>query len=434
MLPPQTIENAGDAAAAVEAEVARRQLSAAEARTTVRLVREIPGSCERCALRFLGVQRHAVYALPAGVIASALDSLGAGPAAAEGAGPAAAPRRDGDAGGGLTCPLCLGVLQHGDSPFYVDPVVEALRREDYDAPGFDLRLTVPSSILVRTQSVLVYLRKRSRDLGLPLRAAPQATADLKETLRHLLGCRAAAALGKRLDPAPSPLTVTAVYENPDTARDHVFLTQVASLNFTLATKLCKGKTIVTGDSRPNIAAALGAISDKDFLALGACPPAAVAGGGSLAEVVFSRSPVFVGGRYLKLSRDVSQTPFVINGQRKGETSVAEIIGDVVAKAFRADSYNLVSSGREDVDVRMLNEGRPFYLEITNPRTACLSADDVRRLQLAVNAQSEKVRVRYLGLVSEEATGVIKEGEESKSKTYRSLVWVASPITPDLLGM
>lgn len=39
-----------------------------------------------------------------------------------------------------------------------------------------------------------------------------------------------------------------------------------------------------------------------------------------------------------------------------------------------------SSGREDVDVRMLGTGRPFVIEFVNPRTNRLCQETVKVLQ------------------------------------------------------
>ena len=50
-----------------------------------------------------------------------------------------------------------------------------------------------------------------------------------------------------------------------------------------------------------------------------------------------------------------------------ETSVEEIILEEISKTFRFDQAKFSSSGREDVDVRMLGTGRPFLFEIANPR-------------------------------------------------------------------
>ena len=77
----------------------------------------------------------------------------------------------------------------------------------------------------------------------------------------------------------------------------------------------------------------------------------------LASVRVTRSAVLaVGGRYAKLSRCLSQTPWLIDGERKHETSVEELIAAPVLTVFRnpvspAVTSTFISSGREDVDVR-----------------------------------------------------------------------------------
>lgn len=43
------------------------------------------------------------------------------------------------------------------------------------------------------------------------------------------------------------------------------------------------------------------------------------------------------------------------------------MGKVLTKYFKTDKYKFHSGGREDIDVRMLNNGRPFVMEMVNPR-------------------------------------------------------------------
>merc|ERR1712243_186499 len=78
-------------------------------------------------------------------------------------------------------------------------------------------------------------------------------------------------------------------------------------------------------------------------------------------------PVFVGGRYNKYSRSLPQSPWLVEGERKVKNSVQEYIADPVMEHFKADKYNFSSSGREDVDVKMLGDGRPFIVELINAR-------------------------------------------------------------------
>jgi tRNA pseudouridine synthase 10 len=61
-------------------------------------------------------------------------------------------------------------------------------------------------------------------------------------------------------------------------------------------------------------------------------------------------PVFVGGRYLKYSRNISQSRWMIDDERMGEGSVQEVIGDVVFPPYKGDSYKFHAAGREDIDV------------------------------------------------------------------------------------
>lgn len=66
--------------------------------------------------------------------------------------------------------------------------------------------------------------------------------------------------------------------------------------------------------------------------------------------------VNVGGRYRKMSRDLSQTPWILGGVRMKEDSVQEIICKELCPFFGIDPQEqnekviFMGSGREDVDV------------------------------------------------------------------------------------
>ena len=89
------------------------------------------------------------------------------------------------------------------------------------------------------------------------------------------------------------------------------------------------------------------------------------------------APVYVAGRYAKFARETYHSrPGRIaqsNGleQRKVFKTLLE---DAILKAANADGAKFNSSGREDLDVRMLGEGRPFVLEVHNPKS---SASELR---------------------------------------------------------
>lgn len=73
----------------------------------------------------------------------------------------------------------------------------------------------------------------------------------------------------------------------------------------------------------------------------------------LDKITVSGPTIFVAGRYRKLSRSLSQTPWILHGKRMMEESVSEIIVEHFAEFFDipADKVIFSSSGREDVDVR-----------------------------------------------------------------------------------
>lgn len=64
-----------------------------------------------------------------------------------------------------------------------------------------------------------------------------------------------------------------------------------------------------------------------------------------------------------------------------KTSVEELIITPIREFFGSERINFVSSGREDVDVRMLGTGRPFLLEIEDP---------TRNLSTALKTHFEKI--------------------------------------------
>jgi tRNA pseudouridine synthase 10 len=96
------------------------------------------------------------------------------------------------------------------------------------------------------------------------------------------------------------------------------------------------------------------------------------------------APIYVAGRYFKFARNISQTPWVVDGATKGSGSVSDLISVHFLPHFRASEAKFSSAGREDCDVRMLGTGRPFYLEFLDPHVVSMTPqqlDDVQVLFL-----------------------------------------------------
>ncbi|KAJ6647621.1 putative tRNA pseudouridine synthase Pus10 [Pseudolycoriella hygida] len=153
----------------------------------------------------------------------------------------------------------------------------------------------------------------------------------------------------------------------------------------------------------------------------------------LDKITINGPTVFVAGRYRKLSRSLSQTPWILKGKRMMEESVSEIIVENVAEFFGVCPENVIfsSSGREDVDVRCLGKGRPFVLEIPDARKSVLPQSAAGVME-AVVEKTHKVSIRNLQTVKREELTHIKQGEENKKKAYRALCVTNKPVTVELL--
>lgn len=142
------------------------------------------------------------------------------------------------------------------------------------------------------------------------------------------------------------------------------------------------------------------------------------------------NPLFLAGRYRKLVRGIPQSKWFCSKCRgKGcekcgwtgkmyPESVEEIIGKSILEAAGGLESSFHASGREDIDARMLGSGRPFVIEIAEPKKRSLN---IKKLEKTVNAFGRRrVQVSGLKLAHKEAVRKLKQGE-SKQKEYRVLI-------------
>ncbi|ORX92575.1 pseudouridylate synthase-like protein 10 [Basidiobolus meristosporus CBS 931.73] len=379
--------------------------------------------CSRCVLRYLGVKDFKVYKYSLETLETALRSFvkEESPEQQEVATEDVAKK---------VCVSCLGTLQYADREEFVSDIIKKVKEENYEATRFTLNVTVPSSILVRTQSIFVYLSNILKESNSTMVYTADSIADIKETFKLVLCWEVARITQMELD-FNSPLKITVVSEHPETENDHIFLTQISTANLNIRKVYERGQCKFIGASRANIATALRSVSNEEFLRLGQCPPGSVENMARVQSVEMLHEPIYIGGRYFKLTRGISQTPWIINNRRMTENSVSESIGDVLKPSVRADDYKFVSAGREDADVRMIGTGRPFYLEFLNPRRITFTPEEILEFENTVNKNAD-VKVKEMQSILPDQTSIIKEGEETKTKSYSCLVWVSNEVTEELL--
>lgn len=129
-------------------------------------------------------------------------------------------------------------------------------------------------------------------------------------------------------------------------------------------------------------------------------------------------PLLIYGRYRKLIRGIPQTP--LRGYRE---SVASIICRPFSKVAGGRCV-FHGAGREDIDVRMLGNGRPFILEIKNPKRRRINLE---RVAEEIN-RSGKVEVLDMRFSSREEAEKILTG--SHRKMYEAIVRVEEGVGID----
>lgn len=142
------------------------------------------------------------------------------------------------------------------------------------------------------------------------------------------------------------------------------------------------------------------------------------------------NPIFIGGRYRKLVRDIPQSRWLCGSCRgkgcakcKGTgrmypESVEELIGFPALKMTQGQDIAFHGAGREDVDARMLGLGRPFVIEVKKPRKRFIS---LKSLEKTINrASKDKVEVSALFFADKDVVRKLKRSEEAQ-KRYKVVV-------------
>jgi tRNA pseudouridine synthase 10 len=156
--------------------------------------------------------------------------------------------------------------------------------------------------------------------------------------------------------------------------------------------------------------------------------------------------LFVEGRYRKLTRDLPQTVFFCpeckghpRRRRKcarcegfgklTRDSVQELIAWVLGAAAQTRKHKFHGAGREDVDVRMLGKGRPFVMELENPK---VTAVDLSEVEAEINRRNEgRLEVTNLHWTEKARVRVVKETHHAKE--YEALVRSAAAVDPTALA-
>ncbi|MFX0105227.1 MAG: tRNA pseudouridine(54/55) synthase Pus10 [Candidatus Hodarchaeota archaeon] len=151
--------------------------------------------------------------------------------------------------------------------------------------------------------------------------------------------------------------------------------------------------------------------------------------------------VFVYGRYKKLIRGIPQTHWFCkncNGTgcelcnftgKQYLITVEDLVIPEFVKESKATDSKFHGAGREDIDVRMLGSGRPFILELRNPKNRNL---DLIKIEKKVNKNNrKKVRIQNLRFSTKKEVIRLKSNAENTKKIYRAMVGIDSKMTKQI---
>jgi tRNA pseudouridine synthase 10 len=158
------------------------------------------------------------------------------------------------------------------------------------------------------------------------------------------------------------------------------------------------------------------------------------------EVELQISSLFMRGRYRKLLRGIPQTrwpcrecrgrgcPRCEGTGRMYPESVDELIRPAIIEAASAVDTVFHGAGREDIDARMIGTGRPFIVEVLNPKVRSI---DLGKLQEEINRLASG-KVEVLELSQADSAMVERLKGATFQKTYSALVKLGAEVSEEKL--
>ena len=159
------------------------------------------------------------------------------------------------------------------------------------------------------------------------------------------------------------------------------------------------------------------------------------------NIEIKSNPLFILGRYKKMERGIPQSKWFCRKCRGSgcdycsftgkmyQNSVEEYVSKPFLEEGEGSSSKFHGSGREDIDALMLGNGRPFVLEISEPKKRNLDFDSIAE-KITQNSEG-KVEIIIEGITNRSKVREIKTRSSRNAKAYRAVVSLDSPLPEDL---
>lgn len=282
-----------------------------------------------------------------------------------------------------------------------------LRKVEFQT--FQLKVTLPFGVVVREHALIQYLNKKlnNKDNKITMIDAKDGIKWIitdKLTYKYMLSYK-----------HMSEFTATIYFEEQVTNKQIIQMIEEIS-----------GNNIETL-SQPIVANLIEKLNNEEMLKKYELePPNNKIEKGIVSNVETVHQSIYITGQYAKYSREISNSEWKING-----SSIEQIVAKYIVHYYEPIEHKFYSAGREDLDVRMLGVGRPFVLELVNPHKLNLNNINLVKLiedQIKGESVELSVQINNLRKVTKSIYGKIKEGEETKTKTYRCIVYSQKSLT------
>uniref|UniRef100_A0A8D8WQ67 tRNA pseudouridine(55) synthase n=1 Tax=Cacopsylla melanoneura TaxID=428564 RepID=A0A8D8WQ67_9HEMI len=327
------------------------------------------------------------------------------------------------------CVSCLGLLHSPFKENITDRIISEIKESENDYDSFNLALTLPISYQLRAHSLGYYVKKNYPHVAHTFNNVfPWVT--IKDIFKVTAAPIIAKSVGRMLK-FNSELTVNVKLTYSNDELECFKLLELCPDVFGMRhTKKFKGFLF----SRKSVD---GALNNKHNIKLRnfySNSPSVPNHPLLCNEVNINQSQMYCAGRYNKYSRTLPQSPWIIKGRRRFNTSVQELFSKDVQALFKAQDYTFSSSGREDVDVRMLGNGRPFSIELINPKRTKVPQEEISALMEKLNKEhAANIKLNDMQVISKDDLKYLKAGEDSKTKIYEALCVSKKPLTDELLS-
>ncbi|XP_066598990.1 tRNA pseudouridine synthase Pus10 isoform X2 [Prorops nasuta] len=327
------------------------------------------------------------------------------------------------------CVLCLGILQNETQKSILEKIENILDSANYDSKTFTCALTIPISIHLRERSMLIALSKELNLSSISLNSLEYKLYNVKQIWKWSFATALENATKKLMQTA-SPLLIEIIFSYLHEKEEYSQLFNYYNQTMKrIDGKYCQKRNANSETiSRKSMETLMTKITNEQFENSFDVPPKQSEKCVDLQDILCTHNSIFIGGRYNKFSRSLSQTPWFVNGERKMESSVQDLLCAPIVKALKAQSIKFLSSGREDVDVRNIYDGRPFAIELLNPKVSNITDELLANLVTIINQTTSLVKITsHLKVLDRTDLQRLKEGENAKTKFYRALCIYRDPL-------